>query len=218
MPEARNKSKIKEEEFTKLARELCAAGGEFYSRGWMFGTSGNLSAVVTRKPLRLAISASGKDKGNLSESDILEIDGKLKVIRGNKEPSAESELHLSIIREKGADAVFHTHSVWSTIISENYAKQGGIAIRGYEMLKGLRGISSHEHTEWVPIFENSQDMKRLATEVSDLLSRGPEIHGFLLRGHGMYTWGSNTKEAKRHTEVLEFLMEVVGRSQPGGNS
>lgn len=204
--------------FEQISEELIKAGRDFYSRGWLFGTSGNLSAVVQKKPLQIAITASGMDKGSLSESHILKVDTKLKVLKGKHTPSAESELHLAVVKGKGAGAVFHTHSVWSTVLSDVYAKQGGIAIRGYEMLKGLSGVKSHEHTEWVPIFENSQDMKKLSSEVSDLLANRPEVHGFLLRGHGMYTWGEGIQEARRHTEVLEFLLDVVGRTQSGRNS
>lgn len=204
--------------FEQISDELIKTGKEFYSRGWLFGTSGNLSAVFRKKPLQIAITASGMDKGSLSESQILKVDAKLKVLAGNHKPSAESELHLAVVRGKGAGAVFHTHSAWSTALSDIYAKQGGIAIRGYEMLKGLSGVKSHEHTEWIPIFENSQDMKWLSAEVSDLLSNRPEVHGFLLRGHGMYTWGADIQEARRHTEVLEFLLDVVGRTQAGRNS
>ena len=58
----------------KIARQLAEIGRRFYTRGWMMGTSGNLSAVVARKPLRLAITASGLQKRELAAADILEID------------------------------------------------------------------------------------------------------------------------------------------------
>lgn len=79
------------------------------------------------------------------------------------------------------------------------------------MLKGLEGVTTHEHREWVPIIENSQDMTALAKSVEDTLNQNPQSHAFLLRRHGLYTWGSNIEEAKRHVEILEFLLEVLGR-------
>jgi len=80
------------------------------------------------------------------------------------------------------------------------------------MLKGLENVRSHEHSEWLPILDNSQDLKKLSREVADLLERQPGIHGLLLRGHGLYTWGASPREAKRHVEIFEFLMEVLARS------
>ena len=112
-----------------------------------------------------------------------------------------------------AGAVLHTHSVWSTVLSGTYGSRGGLAIEGYEMLKGLEGVKTHQHREWLPILENSQDMVALARAVEEALTRHPAAHGFLLRGHGLYTWGQDFATAKRHVEILEFLLEVLGRRE-----
>lgn len=197
----------------RLTAALADAGRAFYRRGWVLGTSGNFSGVVTREPLRLAITPSGADKGALKASQLLGIDDDGKVLRGKGTPSSEVLLHLALVRAPGAGAVLHTHSVWSTILSEAFAARGGIEITGYEMLKGLDGVSTHEHSEWLPILENSQDMRELAGRVEATLDRHPRAHGFLLRGHGLYTWGRDVAEARRHVEVLEFLLEVFGRSR-----
>jgi methylthioribulose-1-phosphate dehydratase len=111
-----------------------------------------------------------------------------------------------------ADAVLHTHSVWSTVLSDMHASRGGIVLEGYEMLKGLDGVGTHQHKEYLPILENSQDMIELAQRVSATLHEYNGIRGFLLRGHGFYTWGVSLEEAKHNVEILEFLMEVLVRS------
>ena len=198
--------------FRELAAGLAEAGRAFYARGWVLGTSGNFSAIVAREPLRLAITSSGVDKGALTATQFLEIDENLNILRGSGAPSAEALLHLALVRARGAGAVLHTHSVWSTILSESFAGHGGLAISGYEMLKGLAGVATHKHREWLPILENSQDMPELARQLEAILQRYPGSHGFLLRGHGLYTWGENLSEARRHVEILEFLLEVVGRT------
>jgi methylthioribulose-1-phosphate dehydratase len=198
--------------FAKLAEELAEIGGSFYSRGWVLGTSGNFSGVVSREPLRLAITSTGLDKGKLAPAQFLEMDEDAKIIRGKGRPSAEALLHLAIVRHREAGAVLHTHSVWSTVLSGAHAAHGGVALEGYEMLKGLEGVRTHKHREWLPILENSQDMAELAAVVSKTLNEQQAIHGFLLRGHGLYTWGASLQEAKRHVEILEFLMEAVVRS------
>jgi methylthioribulose-1-phosphate dehydratase len=102
--------------------------------------------------------------------------------------------------------------VWSTLLSDATAQVGGFEIQGYEMLKGLRGVRTHEHTEWVAVFGNTQDMPRLSTEVQSLLVEKPQTHAFLIQRHGLYTWGKDLAEAVRHVEILEFLMEVLWRS------
>ena len=109
----------------------------------------------------------------------------------------------------------HTHSLWSTLLSDAHAAQGGLALEGYEMLKGLRGVTTHEHREWLPIVENSQDWEREAARVRTVLDAHPEAHGFLIRRHGLYTWGRDVDEAARHLEVLEFLLEAVAAGRHG---
>lgn len=198
--------------FTAAAASLAEIGRSFHARGWVLGTSGNFSAVISREPLRLAITSTGLDKGSLSHEQFLEMDGATNVVRGDGRPSAEALLHLAIARNVGAGAVLHTHSVWSTVLSGSHASQGGVAFEGYEMLKGLEGVRTHKHREWLPILENSQDMVELSDRVSKVLQANSGIHGFLLKEHGLYTWGAGLQEAKRHVEILEFLMEVLVRS------
>lgn len=197
---------------------MAEIGRGFYARGWVLGTSGNFSAVVSRDPLRLAITSTGLDKGSLTPAQFLEIDEQANVVRGDGPPSAEALLHLTIVRDVEASAVLHTHSVWSTVLSGTHARHSGIALEGYEMLKGLAGVQTHKHREWLPILENSQDMAELADRVSHTLREKPGIHGFLLREHGLYTWGDKLAEAKRHVEILEFLMEVLVRSGAAQNA
>lgn len=196
------------------ATELADAGREFYRRGWVMGTSGNFSALLARKPLRLCITASGNEKGNLEETNFLEIDENAEIFEGFGKPSAETMVHLTIYRHlPRARSILHTHSVWGTILSDIYFEQGTINIEGYEMLKGLAGVSTHEHTEHVPIVENSQDYIALSHVIENVLRENPGIHGIYLRRHGLYTWGETVAEAKRHVEIFEFLFEVLGRTE-----
>lgn len=199
--------------FPAVARQLAGIGRRFYAKGWALGTSGNFSAVLTHDPLRLAITASGVSKGELAPVHILRCDARGTTIgRRRGRPSAETLLHLEIARLRRAGAVLHTHSVWSTMLSDLHAAEGGMTIEGYEMLKGLAGVTSHEHREWVPIIDNDQDMPRLAGRVRETLVQFGGAHAFLLRRHGLYTWGDSLADAERHVEILEFLFETVGRT------
>jgi methylthioribulose-1-phosphate dehydratase len=200
--------------FADLAGQLADIGRQCYARGWALGTSGNFSAVVSRDPLRFAITVSGVDKGQLSAAEIVEIDEHGAVVAGSGKPSAETSLHLAIARARGAGAVLHTHSIWSTILSDATPDGGGgLAIEGYEMLKGLDGVATHDHREWLPILDNTQDWPAAVPQVEAILTEHPEAHGFLIRRHGLYTWGRDLAEAKRQVEILEFLFEVMGRKR-----
>jgi len=199
--------------FNEIAAALVTVARGFHGRGWLLGTSGNLSAVVQREPLRIAMSPSGIDKGELRPEQVLSIDQNARVVdQDGGKPSDESLLHIRIVKERGAGAVLHTHSVWNTILSDVFAGDGGIKIAGYEMLKGLQGVRTHEHAEWLPIVENSQDMASLADTIGETLNTHKDAHGFLLRRHGLYSWGDNLAQAKRHIEILEFLLETIGRT------
>src|SRR5215213_12028235 len=194
--------------------ELTEAGREFYRRGWVLGTSGNFSILLARKPLRICVTASGMEKGRLDETNFLDLDDDAEILQGFGKPSAETLIHLTIYRFlPRARSILHTHSVWGTILSDHFFEQGAIEIEGYEMLKGLAGVKTHEHTETVPIVENSQDYLALSHVIENVLRENPTIHGVYLRRHGLYTWGDDVAEAKRHIEIFEFLFEVLGRRQ-----
>ena len=197
----------------KPAAELAEAGREFYRRGWVMGTSGNFSVLLARRPMRLCITASGNEKGSLDETHFLELDDDAEILEGFGKPSAETLLHLTIYRlMPKARSILHTHSVWGTILSDRCFENGSIEIEGYEMLKGLSGVQTHQHKEVVPIVENSQDYVALSHVIENVVRENKKIHGIYLRRHGLYTWGETIADAKRHVEIFEFLFEVLGRS------
>jgi len=199
----------------EVAAQLAEVGRRFDDRNWVLGTSGNFSVVLGREPLRLVMTRSGLSKGALNADSLVEIDDAAATLRpGDGKPSAEALLHVELANARGAGAVLHTHSIWSTLLSDRRASAGGLAITGYEMLKGLAGVATHEHREWIPILENDQDMPRLAGRLRAVLAEHPACHAFLLRRHGLYTWGETLPDAVRHIEILEFLFEAIGRAEP----
>jgi methylthioribulose-1-phosphate dehydratase len=198
---------------SSAAEQLVWAGRRFDQRGWVLGTSGNFSVVLDRQPLRLAITPSATFKGELTAAQILEMNERAEPLGpGMAKPSAEALLHVEIVQARNAGAVLHTHSIWSTLLSEVHGDRGGLAIEGFEMLKGLEGVRTHQHREWLPIVENDQDIPRLSRVVRGVLDEQPGVHGFLIRRHGLYTWGADLPQAVRHVEILEFLMEAQYRS------
>lgn len=136
--------------FATTAARRVEIGRRFDARGWVLGTSGNFSAVLKRRPLRLAITPSGLAKGDLTADEILEVGPAGRRTRARQgRPSSEVLIHVAIVHQRGAGAVLYTHSIWSTILSDLHARDRGFAIEGYEMLKGLEGVTTHEHREWL---------------------------------------------------------------------
>jgi len=208
--------------------QLRGIGHEFHQRGWSLGTSSNYSVIVSRDPLELLVTASGKDKSALGRDDFVRVDASGRVCDGSKRrSSAETLLHCTIAQlVPSVGAVLHTHSIWGTLLSRADLAAGSLRIEGYEMLKGLEGIDTHDTVEDVPIFSNTQDMAELSAEIRgrfaefDLSTPGrPPVHGFLISGHGLYTWGRNLAEARRQIEIFEFLFECTARARtlPAGS-
>jgi len=196
---------------SELRYQLCDVVRGIHARGWALATGGNFSAVLENKPLRILMTPSGIDKGDLCPEDLLivneraELEASQNPTLKSGKPSAEALLHAVLVRERNAGAVLHTHSVANTVLSLDREE---IVLKDYEMLKGLSNVTTHAHTERIPVLNNSQDMNLLSSELRVVLKARPEIHGFILRGHGLYTWGDNLFEAKRHVEALEFLLNV----------
>lgn len=200
--------------FASEIQRLIETGRDFHQRGWSLGTSSNYSVVMGRDPLRLLVTGSGFDKGRLTPEQFVIVGGDGNTVKDRRcKPSAEARLHVVLARSAAAGSVLHTHSVWGTLLSEAHAARGYLEISGYEMLKGLAGVTTHETSVRVEIFPNTQDIPDLARRVEKRLrDAGPPLgYAFLIAGHGLYAWGKDLAEARRHIEVLEFLFEVVGR-------
>ncbi|NPA42209.1 MAG: methylthioribulose 1-phosphate dehydratase [Aquificae bacterium] len=183
--------------------EIIDAGRFLNSKGWVPATSGNISVRVNESTI--AITASGKHKGRLTEEDILLVDLEGRPLE-NKKPSAETLLHVLIYKlYPEVNAVVHTHSPNATLISR--LAKGSVELEDYELLKAFPQITTHETKIHVPVFENDQDMKRLSEKVKAYLKKHKDVHGFLIASHGLYTWGRDMESALIHAEAYEFLFE-----------
>ncbi len=192
---------------------LCATARWCYGQRWVPATSGNFSV---RQGGHILITPSGLDKGTLTPGDLLEVDLEGRAI-GPGAPSAETGLHSVLYRGRPeATAILHVHSIWNTLLSGLFAAIGFVPLEGYELLKGLAGVTTHDYLERVPILENSQNYRELIVKLAETLEQHPRAHGVLLSRHGLYTWGKSVAEARRHLEALEFLFEVEGRRLLGG--
>lgn len=189
----------------QLSRDIIEAGRFLYGRGWSPATSSNYSARLS--PTEALLTVSGKHKGELGVDDLLAVDMDGNSLEAGKKPSAETLLHTQLYRwNPQIGAVLHTHSVNATVLSR-VSPGDSLVFSDYELQKAFSGISSHETPLLVPIFDNDQDIARLAARVQPWLARHPDCAGYLIRGHGLYTWGARMSDALRQIEAFEFLFE-----------
>jgi methylthioribulose-1-phosphate dehydratase len=187
-----------------LAQLLISNIAELARAGWTPATSSNFSHRLDQR--HAAITVSGKDKGRLVEDDIMVVDFNGQAVGRPLRPSAETLLHTRLYaRFPDVGCVLHTHSPVQTIASRLWASQGHIRLEGYELLKALHGNTTHELAIELPVFANTQDMNVLAAQVEAALDAGP-LWGYLIDGHGLYAWGRDMAEARRHLEAFEFLL------------
>ncbi|GCL72668.1 methylthioribulose 1-phosphate dehydratase [Paenibacillus naphthalenovorans] len=203
---------IRLEEKQQAFAELREVKTIFAERGWFPGTSGNLSirtGEFSPDQFAFAITSSGKDKSVHTPSDYLLVDqnGKPMEATGLK-PSAETLIHCEIYRATGCGAIFHVHTVFNNLVSELYGERGSVPVDGVELIKAFN-IWEEEAQIEIPILPNYADIPSIAKLVKGAIV--PRIPGILLRKHGIYAWGANAFEAKRHLEAFEFLFEYAYR-------
>jgi methylthioribulose-1-phosphate dehydratase len=189
----------------EIAGEIIVNVRELSQRGWTPATSSNFSRRLDER--HAAITVSGRDKGKLREADIMVVDFDGDAVGSDHRPSAETLLHTQLYRRfPEIGCVLHTHSHAQTVASRLYAGQGHVRLEGYELLKAFRGNDTHEAAIDVPVLANTQDMHTLAAQVDALLDHQP-MWGYLIDGHGLYAWGRDMAEARRHLEAFEFLLD-----------
>ncbi|UOQ59008.1 methylthioribulose 1-phosphate dehydratase [Leucobacter rhizosphaerae] len=201
--------RISELQLREAGAALAFEAARFAGNGWMRGTAGNLSLVLDRDPLRLAVTASGLDKSELTERDVVlvDADGKSADVEDPRRPSAESGLHAHIAARTGAQAIFHVHALDAVIAGQLWPE--GVEIRDLEMLKGI-GHPAHDTTVRIPVIANDQDMTveaaRFDAVYVEATPEVPEVPAIIVAGHGMYAWGATVEAARHHLEITEWLL------------
>jgi len=199
--------RLYQEEKQKAVNILNDIKVKLYNRGWFPATSGNLSYKLHDNPLYFAITSSGKDKGTVSHEDVIFVDKDAKPIEKTRlKPSAETKVHSQIYQKTDAGMVIHIHTVNNNFVSEIYFEDGFVPIKNIEMIKALDIWKENAYIK-VPIIENYFNLDKLAEEAGKAVN--PEVPAVLIRNHGIYTWGRNEFEAKRHVEAFEFMFEYM---------
>jgi methylthioribulose-1-phosphate dehydratase len=196
---------IPPELFAARADAIADAARELALSGWTPATSSNFSMRVDSG--HAAITISGRDKGKLGREDIMLVDMQGQAVGTHARPSAETALHTQVYRRwPEAQAVLHTHSRTQSVASRLYAQAGSVRLQGWELQKAIAGHTTHESVLEIPVFPNTQHMPELVARVDAWLDAGKPLAAYLIDGHGIYTWGHDMAEARRHLEALEFLL------------
>lgn len=197
----------------QLLSHLAAEAARLAHLGFMACTAGNVSVLLEREPLVAAMSPSGVDKGQLKAADFIRIGADAKPLPPDaRKPSDEALLHMRIYQATGCQAVCHGHPPHATALS--LGGDNSIITRGIEMQKAFAGTSTHHGECRIPIVENSQEMEELARSV--LAARLPQVSAVVVRGHGVYAWGTSIREAGRHLETVEWLSRILWLCRSGG--
>lgn len=211
-PEA--KTPVAQASIAKRAQGLIEAGAFFFSRGWVPATSSNFSARLDDQTVLM--TESGRHKGRLTPADFLCVDiGSCQSLEPGRRPSAEALLHTRIYQTfPEIGCVLHTHSKAATLLSRLAGE--AVVLADYELLKALPGIDTHATALSLPVIDNAQHMPDLDHAITAHWAHGRATAGYLLRGHGLYTWGATIDDAVRHVEALEFMLdcELTLRSCP----
>lgn len=206
--------------FEQAAQAIVDASLHIYQRGWAPATSSNFSLRLDEA--HCAITVSGKDKGRLRREDVMQVDFSGQAVNevcaagmDKRKPSAETLLHTQLYRRDAAiGAILHTHSLNATLISMSATgREDALLLEGLELLKAFAGTDSHLAVLRIPILDNTQDISTLAREVDAAMDQHGTGHVYLIRGHGIYTWGRDMNEAMRHLEAIEYLLEYSWRSR-----
>jgi methylthioribulose-1-phosphate dehydratase len=192
-------------DFASAAEAIASAGRKLGALGLTPATSSNFSMRLADR--NIAVTVSGKDKGALTAADVMRVDARGEAVGTTARPSAETLLHTQIYaRFPGANAVLHTHSRAQTVASRLFAGEGVMRFEGYELQKAIAGYTTHESRLDLPVFANTQHMPELVQNVDAWIDSGKPLYGYLIDGHGIYTWGRDMAETERHVEAFEFLI------------
>ncbi|TGK49760.1 methylthioribulose 1-phosphate dehydratase [Leptospira bouyouniensis] len=200
-------------------QEITKLSHLYYERQWMYATAGNLSVRDRSSWEQFWITASGKHKGELKETDFVSVsvaDGTLVSANEGLKPSAETSIHQVLYSQMpDVGSCLHVHTLDSNLLEFGVEKTEGyrdIPIPPIEMIKAF-GIWDEKPSLTMPVFYNHTHVPTIANEIKRyFVTEGiPKVPFLLIEGHGPTVWGKSIAEANKHLEAVHFLLQVMAR-------
>jgi methylthioribulose-1-phosphate dehydratase len=189
----------------RFANHIC----QWDALGYTPATSGNFSANQPDSN-GFWVSRSGVDKAHFTASDFIPVTPQ-GTSKGDAIPSAETLIHATLYQQlPHIRFIAHIHSQKLTLLSRLWLQKRALPqwiIQGYELQKAFEGQQSHLAKLIVPILDNSQTMTDITTPLTALLATPDDTQapGFLIAGHGLYTYATSLEALARHVSAFEFL-------------
>lgn len=198
---------------------LVTVAREFYQRGWMPGTAGNLSVRSTASTApTFWITASGVPKGQLDEDDFLLVnvadDAVIERLRAGQKPSAETSIHRAVYRLfPNAGACLHVHSVDACIAAGRLPVAAQLMrLPPLEVIKAMDIWEENPQID-LPVFANWLDVPKIAQEIETrFATQVPRVSALVIRDHGITVWGATLQQAFNRVEVVEHIMSYQARA------
>lgn len=191
------------EEYRKNLIRFCHLA---YERNLVTASDGNFSCRLPDGGM--LITPSGRNKGLISEPDLIKLDSNGHVIGGGK-ASKELPLHMCVYEERqDAGVVFHSHPVFGTVFASMQ----------------IHSIPCDYFAEF-PLFLKSVPIAPYAPAGSQALAESVRslVHSsrnILLKNHGVLVFDSDFEAAFNRLEILEntlkmiFLLNMAGNVDP----
>ena len=189
-----------------IAQQLVLVCHRLYERGLVVATDGNVSARLENG--HILVTPSATNKGQIRESDLMELapDGIPITLAGK--PSTETDMHVMIYRRRpDMSAIVHAHPPYATGFA---AARIPLPAQVFpEVIVGLGAIPLAPYA--------TPSTKEVADSLAPFIEHSDAI---LLSNHGVVTCGKDPEDAYFKMEKVEqaahitFVARVLGGEKP----
>ncbi|MCB1142677.1 MAG: methylthioribulose 1-phosphate dehydratase [Leptospiraceae bacterium] len=183
----------------------------------MPATAGNLSFRGETEDL-IRITASGRDKGRLSDLDFLDYSLSSRSAldsHSNLRPSAETIIHSTLYQlDSGIGAILHVHTLSSCVLDFGLSRDNpklDVSIPNLEILKAFGDFREEPDHSFLSVY-NFGNVESIAEVMRVAYSQNPpQVPFFLIQNHGITVWGKDVESANKHLEAVDFVLKVMER-------
>ena len=177
-------------ELTRIARLI-------YERGYNVSIDGNLSVRLSED--ELLMTPSGRHNGFAMPEDLVVVDPRGRLVRGDRNPTSEHRLHTALYaRRPETRAVVHVHSPFAVAAS----------LAGIDLAKSWITVAPVPTTAYARI-SSAQSPQAVEPFVDD-------YNWAVLPRHGTVAWADSPWDAFLRVEGLEHYAKVVVSAQSTG--